>query len=32
MIFPSMLTGDAGVIWPGSPIGVGPKNRQIALP
>jgi len=32
IIFPSILTVDAGVISPEFPIGVGPKNKQIALP
>ena len=31
-IWPSTLTADAGLISPGALIGVGPKNRQSALP
>ena len=30
-IFPIILTGEAGVISPFLPIGVGPKNRHIAF-
>ena len=32
MILPMTLTGEYGFISPFLPIGVGPKNRHIALP